>query len=147
MGGLMHKPIAMLAAAIGLAGSASAQESAPSQAQPAPGTHSEPTFLPPPKAFPRGPRPKGNPGLWVTNSDYPPEATAQKLSGMVAFRLQIGPDGRVEDCTITASSGHDVLDRKTCEVMIQRARFTPALDAQGNAVRGTFASRFRWVYQ
>lgn len=81
MGGVMHKRIAMLAAAIGLAGAALAQESAPPQVQPAPGTHSEPTFLPLPKALPHGPRPKGNPGLWVTNNDYPPEATAQKLSG------------------------------------------------------------------
>jgi protein TonB len=52
--------------------------------------------------------------------------------------LVVGVDGRVKACEIIGSSGSRSLDRKTCEIMSERARFTPAMDAQGKPIESTF---------
>ena len=65
--------------------------------------------------------------------------------GVTGFRLQIGPDGRVEACTVTSSSGHPGLDEAACDNISRRARFEPATDGAGNRVRGTYAGSIRWV--
>ncbi|HYI41061.1 MAG TPA: energy transducer TonB [Allosphingosinicella sp.] len=43
----------------------------------------------------------------------------------------MGPDGRVERCTILVSSGSAILDSETCRMIRARARFTAALDSEG----------------
>lgn len=57
----------------------------------------------------------------------------------------MGPDGRVVSCTVTSSSGHADLDAATCSLVSLRARFNPALDANGNPTTGTYSNRIRWV--
>ncbi|MFA4858693.1 MAG: energy transducer TonB [Candidatus Margulisiibacteriota bacterium] len=42
--------------------------------------------------------------------DYPAEARAQGIEGMVMLSLQIGPDGRVASSNVKQSSGFAVLD-------------------------------------
>jgi protein TonB len=64
--------------------------------------------------------------------DYPPEALKNQWEGDVVADLTIDPDGHVAKCTIARSSGHDVLDEKTCEVLKARARFTPAQAPNGH---------------
>ena len=66
-------------------------------------------------------------------SDYPREAIEKGWTGTVVAELLVGADGNVERCTIVQSSGHDVLDQKTCDVLSTRAKFTPARDVNGNA--------------
>jgi TonB family protein len=70
--------------------------------------------------------------------DYPPEARANGWQGTVVVEVNIGADGLPRACHVVRSSGHEVLDVKTCEIMITRARFTPARDANGRAVEDTF---------
>lgn len=72
------------------------------------------------------PVPTGNPGEWATTIDYPPAAIFNRQEGIVAFNLEVNGDGRPSQCTIVESSGHPVLDTKTCELMMDRARFTAA---------------------
>ncbi|WP_324750726.1 energy transducer TonB [Sphingomonas sp. LY54] len=76
--------------------------------------------------------------------DYPTEALAKGEQGTTHFRLTIGTDGRVSRCAITQSSGHVSLDEATCGVMTKRARFRPALDADGKPTVGTAESRVTW---
>src|SRR5215218_8767555 len=68
------------------------------------------------------------------DQDYPAEAVAAREQGSVGFALDVGPNGRVSDCTVTSSSGSAALDGTTCRLMISRARFTPATDARGATV-------------
>jgi len=89
--------------------------------------------------------PYGNPGNWVTNNDYPIRALREERSGVVSFRLAIGPDGVPAGCDITGSSGSPDLDSTTCALMMRRARFYPGLDADGKPTGATWASRMRWV--
>lgn len=91
------------------------------------------------------PVPLGNPGSWVGPDDYPDEATANDLDGIVAFRLDIDTSGRVSNCTVTQSSGTDSLDAATCNLISRRAVFSPARDASGAAVAGIYTNRVRWV--
>lgn len=90
------------------------------------------------------PTPKGNPGVWVSNDDYPSSAIRQQAQGTVGFMLSVDMSGRVTGCTITASSGSQDLDDRTCHLMKSRARFRPATDGNANPIAGTWASRFNW---
>ncbi|MBX9925607.1 MAG: energy transducer TonB, partial [Hyphomicrobiaceae bacterium] len=107
-----------------------------------------PVIAPPaPSAAPSratGAKPKGNPGRWATNDDYPARAQREEREGTAGFRVTIGPDGRVTGCDITASSGHADLDQETCKLVTRRARFDPALDRDGNPTTGSYSNRVRW---
>ena len=63
---------------------------------------------------------------------------------MTGFRLTVGTDGRVSECSVTSSSGSSTLDAATCKLITRRARFTPAKDADGNPVTDTYSNRIRW---
>lgn len=107
-----------------------------------------PTAAPPPPPPPRVPSrraaPKGNPGSWASNSDYPSRAQREGKEGVTGFRVTVGADGRVTSCEITSSSGSSDLDNTTCTLITRRGRFTPAIDAEGNPSSDTWASRVRW---
>ena len=90
-------------------------------------------------------RPRPVLARYVSDADYPASALHARQEGTVAFVLGVGPDGRVGNCTISASSGSAALDNATCSLMRRRARFTPARDANGNVVADTFSSRFAWT--
>lgn len=88
--------------------------------------------------------PTGEPGQWVRDDDYPTAAMADGIEGISGFRLDINTEGRPTACTITTSSGSDVLDEATCNLLIARARFTSARDRKGRPVPDTFSSRIVW---
>ncbi|HCF25282.1 MULTISPECIES: energy transducer TonB [unclassified Novosphingobium] len=100
---------------------------------------------PPPKFTPKAASPKGASGNWVTTNDYPTRALREEREGVTGYRLSIGPDGRVTDCSITSSSGSPDLDEATCSNLRRRARFNPATDGEGNPTSGSFSARVRWV--
>lgn len=102
---------------------------------------------PPPPPRRANPVPKGNPSRWVSNDDYPSRAIREEAQGTVRFTLTVGPDGRVADCSVTASSGNASLDETACRLLRQRARFDPKLDGEGNPTTGTWSSSFKWVLQ
>ena len=58
--------------------------------------------------------------------DYPPAALRNEEAGTVRFRVAIGPNGRVGECTITGSSGSAALDGATCRILRSRLRYAPA---------------------
>lgn len=89
--------------------------------------------------------PRGNPGNWVKSGDYPIEALRAGVQGVVAFSIAFDTEGRPTQCTITATSGSSVLDRKTCEVLMLRAEFIPGRDAKGAPTGGRYLSRMRWI--
>lgn len=92
----------------------------------------------------KGMAPATNPGSWVTNDDYPASAMREEREGTTGFKLTIGADGLPIGCDIVAPSGHVDLDALTCQLIMQRARFTPGRNARGEAVGGTYSNRIRW---
>lgn len=105
-----------------------------------------PVVAPPPPP-PKGPsspaQPKGSPGSWATSNDYPSRALRENRAGVTGFRVTVGADGRVVDCSITSSSGSPDLDATTCQMVTRRARFKPALQ-DGSPVQGTYSNKIRW---
>ncbi|WP_299327796.1 energy transducer TonB [Parasphingopyxis sp.] len=88
--------------------------------------------------------PLGNPSLWITNADYPAMSIRLEEEGTAGFRLRVGADGRVKECTITSSTGSELLDEQTCGALTFRARFAPARDGEGNPIEGSYSSSVRW---
>lgn len=104
-----------------------------------------PAAPPPPSFTPTSAIPRGNPGSWATTNDYPSRALREEREGTTGFRVSVGPDGRVTDCSIVSSSGHADLDQATCDNVRRRARFTPAKDGEGQPTTGSYQNRVRWV--
>jgi len=78
----------------------------------------------------------------ITARDYPRAANGHQ--GTVGTRIAVSASGAVIGCTVTRSSGNAVLDATTCGLIRQRFRFTPARDAQGNAVPDVKGWQQRW---
>jgi len=117
-------------------------------APPAPPAPPQPPAPPPaPPAVATRLSPRGSPGSWVTNDDYPPSAQRDGVEGTTGFRLTIGADGKVAGCAITQSSGSSLLDDTACRLLARRARFNPGKDTSGNATGGEYAGRFTWRIQ
>ena len=107
-------------------------------------TAAPPTPPPPPPAGPTSEaKPRGNVSNWANANDYPVRAQQQEREGVTGFRVTIGIDGRVVDCTVTQSSGHADLDAATCTNIKRRARFEPAV-RNGEKVQGSYANKIRW---
>lgn len=111
------------------------------------------TARPAPPAPPAPPKPvisqaakaKGNLLSLFSDDDYPQSAIRNEEQGTTGFRLTIGPDGRVTDCSVTSSSGSAALDTATCNILKRRARYSPAKLADGSSTTGTDSGRIRWV--
>lgn len=103
------------------------------------------TAPPPPRPrIIRPPQPRRPAQAYVMRDDYPASALAEKAHGWVAFTLQVGANGRVTGCTVTGSSGSSALDRATCMIMRRRARFTPAVDSNGNPAPWAASGEVEW---
>jgi periplasmic protein TonB len=81
---------------------------------------------------------------WITTDDYPATALRQGIQGTVVISAMIGADGKVRSCVVMQSSGSQLLDDTTCRLYARRGHFTPARDADGNAIPAQRTDRFRW---
>ena len=98
---------------------------------------------PAPPQPPTPAEPRNNPGAWVTSADYPRGPLRDGVQGTVGFSVTVGTNGRVQGCSITASSGNSELDSETCKQVTRRARFRPATQ-NGQEVTGSYSNRVRW---
>ncbi|WP_197277257.1 energy transducer TonB [Sphingomonas profundi] len=88
---------------------------------------------------------RGDRAGWITAEDYPARSLRNEEEGTVSISARIGADGRVSDCTVTASSGFPLLDEATCRLYQRRARFTPARDDAGQPTATNTTDRIRWT--
>lgn len=106
-----------------------------------------PVAPPPPPPPPRKVEPakaRANLPSLFSDDDYPSSALSREESGTTGFRLEIGANGRVTNCTVTSSSGSSALDSTTCRLLRSRARYTPARDSDGNATADSANGRITW---
>lgn len=97
-----------------------------------------PVTPPAPPVVNKAAGPKGNPADWITNDDYP---SGVEAAGRTRIRWEINASGRVENCTIVSSSGNSQLDRAACSALTRHARYSPALDQNGQPIRSTAPER------
>ena len=94
---------------------------------------------------PAGARARADLASYVRPEDYPADAQIEGESGRVEFEIDISPQGRVVNCRVMASTAGEMLNLRTCHIMLIRARFEPARDAQGHAVPDTIRSSINWI--
>jgi periplasmic protein TonB len=115
---------------------------APPPEPPPPPLTAAPPPPPPPKPTPA--QPKGNPANWATSDDYPSRALREDREGVTRFTVSVGPDGKVQSCSVTSSSGSADLDDTTCKLISKRGRFKPPMGSDGNPTTGNWSSSVRW---
>ena len=71
---------------------------------------------------------------FIDQDDYPAAAIKADAQGRVEALLKISETGLVTSCTIRRSSGHRLLDETTCQLVLARYRFDPALNDQGQPI-------------
>lgn len=89
--------------------------------------------------------PRGNPANWITTADYKTSWIRREYTGTARFALEVSASGKVSNCTITGSTGHEALDRATCRLIQARAVFNPAKGTDGNSVAGSYSSSVNWT--
>jgi TonB family protein len=80
---------------------------------------------------------------WFTAEDYPIEAQKKGIEGTAVFEVEVDTAGKPSACRIVRSSGSSILDQKTCDIVLLRARFKPAM-RHGKAVPGRFSKPTTW---
>lgn len=75
-----------------------------------------------------------------TAADYPADAQQLRLEGTVQVMLLIDETGKTRSCEVIKREGAPVFEAMACQVLIERARFTPAKDIRGKALRSTYMS-------
>ena len=68
----------------------------------------------------------------IKDSDTPPALRDAPFTGTTRVAVDVSDRGRVTACRLMRSSGNGLLDGITCQLIIARFRFRPALDDQGH---------------
>jgi protein TonB len=93
----------------------------------------------------QGPMPRASYETLFGPADYPTSLVGGPSPGPVTVRLAVAANGRVAGCAIVQSSGAAALDTATCRLLISRARFIPARDADGNPTAGEASATLAWT--
>lgn len=78
--------------------------------------------------------PVRTPAQWIGGGPTDADNRRGQYQGAVALQVSIDRRGRVSNCAAVRGSGDAGLDARTCRLFRKRARFAPALDAQGRPV-------------
>ncbi|WP_342249778.1 energy transducer TonB [Sphingomonas sp. OTU376] len=80
----------------------------------------------------------------VGPDDYPAALIAAGAQGRIVVTIQISASGEPTACEIRQSTGFPALDSHTCGLVMQRARFEPARNEQGDPVRSYVLAPITW---
>ena len=80
--------------------------------------------------------------IWAgkIHQNYPLAALRDNAEGSVRLMVSVDTEGRVSNCFVTQSSGHEALDKAACDGMVQFAIFDPARNDVGRPVAGNYAT-------
>lgn len=88
--------------------------------------------------------PLGSPGNWIKSADYPLDMLGAGQPALVNFRLSVGPDGVPTACYIQSTTRPKEFDDAVCKSVMKRARFSPAVDAQGQRIASYYQNAVRF---
>ena len=85
--------------------------------------------------------PQNNPGGWIRSADYPRDLVRKGMEGTVAFRLTVDKQGVATNCHIEATNRPQMFDDTVCLALLRRAKFHPAMDAEGKPQASYYVNR------
>ncbi|RYY36583.1 MAG: energy transducer TonB [Sphingomonadales bacterium] len=88
-----------------------------------------------------------NGAQWFTYKDYPKAARKAKMHGRIGYALHLSDEGCPTKCEIVSTSGYPLLDIETCKLLMRRARYSPALDAEGKPIASVVSLAITWALQ
>lgn len=80
----------------------------------------------------------------ISDNDYPPEAIRANQVGTTTAKFIVSTNGRVPVCEVENSSGWEVLDQKTCELIKERFQYVPAKNRKGRPLAYMLTQRITW---
>jgi TonB family protein len=86
------------------------------------------------KTLSRHLQPKRDSRTWLSPADYPLAMVRGGQQGIVNYRLLVDAAGKPTACHIQTSTRPKDFDEAVCRAIMKRAKFEPALDAQGKPV-------------
>lgn len=78
------------------------------------------------------------------STSYPSQAMSEGNTGLVGLAMLIDETGKVRDCMVEQTSGFATLDTMSCYVIVNQAKFEPALGADGKPVKSASFQRVNW---
>ncbi len=82
----------------------------------------------------------------IADKDYDKAGRAVRLGNAVVIAITVSAEGRPTGCRVVRPSPDPAADAQTCRLAIERFRFRPATDAQGNPVASVYGWQQRWFY-
>lgn len=89
--------------------------------------------------------PRESPATWLSSRDYPRGLVAMGVQGLVQLRLSVGTDGVPTQCQIQGSTRGADFDEISCKRLMERARFEPALGADGQPIASFYRTSIRFM--
>ncbi|WP_343346365.1 hypothetical protein WJT74_02295 [Sphingomicrobium sp. XHP0239] len=91
---------------------------------------------------------KGDVRSLFRSTDYPSRSMRAGVGGMARAFLLIDEEGKAVDCSLSAYGGDPLILAQTCAILLERARFEPATDANCFPTRGSyFTPTITWRMQ
>ena len=92
-------------------------------------------------------RPLTSPTAWLHGNDYPKDELMRGGQAIVNFRLTVDAQGIPTACSIQRSYSREngKFDKYTCNLLLQRARFEPAIDEGGRPVPSFYSNTVTWI--
>lgn len=98
------------------------------------------------KSLSRTVQPSNYPGDWLDTADYPSKMLEARQPALVNFRLIVGKDGVATACHIQSTTRPKEFDDTVCKAVMRRARFEPALDAEGQPILSYYRNVVRFGF-
>jgi TonB family protein len=84
-------------------------------------------------------------GDFFRSSSYPSQALREHDTGRVGIALLVDETGKVRDCMVEETSGFATLDTMSCNILIQYAKFHPAIGSDGKPAKSASFHRISWT--
>lgn len=97
------------------------------------------------KMLSRTVEPLTSPVKWVVSSDYPVKMLSSGQPAIVEFRMSVSADGSPVSCHIQSTTRSKEFDKAVCGSLMKRARFSPALDADGKPLASYYRNTVRFA--
>jgi TonB family protein len=76
---------------------------------------------------------------------YPAASLRRGEEGAVEFQVALDREGNIKSCAITKSSGFPALDERTCDLMVEKARFAAIRNSAGWRISSVHDGRIVWT--